>query len=368
MPQLNVGFVGFGIQAKQHARYLVANCLDKVKIVAICDILHTDFSSVQGDLDRLGLGHVPVYTISADAKFDPSDIRSVEELLENHPGLDATIISTPNAKHYYQAKACLERHIHVLVDKPLVLTYDHGKQLVDLASNSHGPYLVVSSQRRYEDVYKYAKKIIDAGELGTVININSIISHSWDWLRGWRSDPERGGGEAVWGLGWHALDTIIYLIGRKAIVVDADLHYPENSAVETHASVLILFEGGVSVTLTVNLGAPINSVYERLQIWGTQGTLILDRFKPIYDDHPAVVTHQTYDGHLIEPALVGAMAKKWAPTEAFISLLTSLEDPNADLRKALASVVSTGADSLETVRVIEVIYLSALNRARINLR
>lgn len=368
MPPLNIGFLGFGNQAaKQHARYLAENCSEKVKIVAIGDVLHTDLSLVHEHLKRLRLHDIPIYPIKAEPVFDPSDIHSVEELLENHPELDAMIISTPHAKHYYQVKACLERRLHVLVDKPLTLTYEHGKELVHLANNLQGPYLAVSSQRRYEDVYMYVKKVIDIGELGAVISIDSIISHSQNWLHGWQTDPRRAGGGILWSVGWHALDTIVYLVNRKAIAVDAALYYAQGMAVETHASALIFLEGGLSITLSVNFGAPSNAVYERLQIWGTQGTIILDRVKPTYDDRPAVVTHQRYDGRLIEPALTGAIAKKWAPTEAFIRLLGSLKDGNADCEKAKAAVVSTGADSLETVRVIEAIYTSAKNHKRVNL-
>lgn len=361
--RVNIGFVGFGNQAaKQHARYLVENCPDKVNIVAICDILNSDVSSVRKHLEQLGLTDVPIYTSDTSVRFDPSDIRSIEKLLAYHPELTAIIISTPSAKHYYQAKICLEKHLHVLVDKPLALSYEHGKQLVRLAHHSCGPYLVVSSQRRYEDIYQYVKKAIEANELGTIINISSIISHPNDLLQGWHSDPDRAGGGALWNLGWHTLDTIVYLLDRKAISVDAEMYYLENRQVETHANVLIQFEGNLSVTLSANFGAPKNSVYERLQIWGTKGMVILDRSLPIYNSQQAIVTHQTDNGCLLEPPLAGAIAKRWAPTEAFIRLLTSIEYPQTTV-----SVVSTGADSLETVRVIEASYKSAKYHEKISL-
>jgi predicted dehydrogenase len=369
MPQLNIGFIGFGQQAaKQHARYIVQNCSSQIKIVAICDILDTDTPLVREHLEELGLSDVSIHTTSASSVvFDASDIRSIEQLLGEHPELNAMIISTPHAKHYYQIKACLERKLHVLVDKPLALTYKQAKQLVDLSNNVQGPCLVVSSQRRYEDVYLYAKRVIDTGELGALINVDGIISHSLNQLQGWRRDVNRAGGGALLHFGWHVLDTILYLANRKALAVDAALRYSEDWAVETHANALILFEGGLSATVSINAGAPADSVYERLQIWGTKGTLILDRFKPTYDDQPATVTHQMHTGRILGPDLTGAIAKKWAPTEAFVRLITCVAGGTEDCEQAKTSVASTGADSLETVRLIEAIYASASINQRVTL-
>jgi predicted dehydrogenase len=368
MKKLNIGFVGFGHQAaKQHARYLVEKCANVAQIIAICDILDADVPFVHKHLEHLGLQDVSIHTARVNTRFDPEDTESLEELLEQHQDIDALIISTPNAKHFWQAKVCLERKLHVLVDKPPALTYQQGRQLVDLATKLDKTYLMVSNQRRYEKVYQYAKQVIVSKELGEIISVDCIISHSSDWLQGWRSDPERAGGGVLWDNAWHSLDTLLFLVDKKALAVDAALYYSGNALVETHASALIHFEGDLSVTLTANFGAPRNSVYERLQIWGTQGMLTLDRSRSVYDDRPPIVAHQMSDGRILKPDLTGAVAKKWAPTEAFIRLLLSCSRSQADYQKARASVVSTGVDSLETLRIIEAICASAQRHNRLNL-
>ena len=58
---------------------------------------------------------------------------SLEEILALKD-LDAVIVSsTPNV-HYAQAKAALERGLHVLIEKPMTFTADEARELVELAA------------------------------------------------------------------------------------------------------------------------------------------------------------------------------------------------------------------------------------------
>lgn len=365
MTKLCIGFVGFGNHAAtNHAWHLVANCSDIVKIAAIGDVLATDLPFVQKHLELLGISDTFVSTIEDDSDLESTE--SVEKLLAGSPGLDAMIISTPHAKHFPQARACLGKKLHILVDKPPALTYEQGKQLVELTTAPGSPYLVVSSQRRYKKVYQYAKQAIKSGELGEVISVDSIISRS-SHLQDWRTDPARAGGGVLWQYAWHSIDTVVYLTERKALSVDAALYSLKNTPVETHASVLVRFTGDLVLTLTANLGAPKSAVYERLHIWGTRGMLLLERSKPVHDTQPPVIIHQTLDGRVLKPDLAGASVKKWGPTEAFVRLLLALKDSRDDYATAYPSVVSTMVDSLETLRIIDAIYSSARLGCRIDL-
>lgn len=365
MAKLCIGFVGFGRQAAtNHARYLVANCADIVRIAAIGDVLTTDLPFVHKHLELLGISDTFVSTIEDESDIESTE--SVEKLLAESPGLDAMIISTPHAKHFPQARACLGKKLHILVDKPPALTYEQGKQLVELTTAPGSPYLVVSSQRRYEKVYQYAKQVIKNGELGEIISVDSIISRS-PHLPDWRNDPARSGGGVLWQYAWHSIDTVVYLIDRKARSVDATLSSLKHAPVETYASVLVRFPGDLALTLTANLGAPKGAVYERLHIWGTRGMLLLERSKPVHDTQPPVIIHQTLDGRVLQPDLAGAVAKKWGPTEAFVRLLLALQDSQDDHATADPSVVSTMVDSLETLRIIDAIYSSARLGCRIDL-
>lgn len=366
---LKIGFIGFGIQASQtHAKYIVENYTpESVKIVAICDILRDHVSIVQENLQKLGLDNIPLYPIEQGDPLHPENVNSVDKFInDHHHELDAVIISTPYAKHFYQIKKCLNAGLHVLVDKPLSLSYQNAKELVELA-NHKNLCLVVSSQRRYELVYQYIKKATDNEELGEIVAIDSIISQAHEWLYGWRNDPKLCGGGALWNLGWHSIDTIIYLTDKKVLAVDGFL-YPPNTSIEDHANAIIYFNNDLAANITVNHLSPNNSVYERLQIWGTKGMISIDRFKPVYDMQQPKVTHQMSDGHLVVSDLSKAIPMKWAPTKAFIDYLLCRKKSKRECKELQEAILSSGVRSLDTVRTIEAIYISAQNNKRIYLK
>jgi predicted dehydrogenase len=357
---IRVGFVGFGEQAaKQHAACIQRQFADTVGIVAVTDVLASQIATARRALAELGVGDVPVYATPDEPGAQADDAGGVAELLARHPDLDAVIVSTPSAKHYRQVLACLTAGVHVLVDKPLALTTADASRLVALA-RERDRLLAVCSQRRYEEVYRYAKRAIVSGDLGTPLSINAVISHE-DWLRGWRRDAALAGGGVLWDFGWHLIDVVLYLVGRDLASVDATVHAPGGGAIETHVSALIRFEGGLPFTVTINAGAPRRSVYEALQVWGSDGILFLLRNKPRYDTRPPTVIHQRGDGSVFRPDLAGAVAQRWAPTAAFLEALSR----GLDHEQARQSVLSTGADSLDTVRVIEAMYASARSGSRV---
>ncbi|MDQ2717792.1 MAG: hypothetical protein M3Z08_23100 [Chloroflexota bacterium] len=107
-------------------------------------------------------------------------------------------------------------------------------------------------------------------------------------------------------------------------------------------------------------------MYEQIQLWGSGGTFILNRFRPTYDNRPALVAHQLADGSIVQPDLSGAAAQPSAPTAAFIRLLSSMHNAT-EHAAARAAVKSMGEESLETISVIEAIYKSANEHARIGL-
>ena len=300
---LKVAFMGFGMMAsKFHAKFIADNCSDYIEIVAIGDVLENDKLGVERKVENLNI-RPKLYFIKPKLAADVTNIECIDKIVNDFPNLDAVVISTPHAKHFYQIKRFLELGIHVLVDKPLALTYSDGKFLVDLAKEKMLT-LVVSSQRRYEVVYDYAKQVIVNNELGEIITVDSVISHAHDWVHSWRTKAVLAGGGALWSLGWHTIDTVVYLLDKKIKSVAASIYYPDSDGLDTHANALLCFENNTSVTLTANHLAPKGAVFERLQIGGTKAMVTLDRFKPRYDTEQPKVTHQDWHGRLIVPCLL----------------------------------------------------------------
>jgi predicted dehydrogenase len=62
--------------------------------------------------------------------------------------VDAVSVATPTSTHYDVARACLERGIHVLVEKPMTSTVEQADELIELAARN-GLVLQVGHQERF---------------------------------------------------------------------------------------------------------------------------------------------------------------------------------------------------------------------------
>jgi predicted dehydrogenase len=56
--------------------------------------------------------------------------------------LDAVVVATPHAFHYEQITAALDRGLHVLSEKPLVVDLDHNRELLARAESGETVVMV----------------------------------------------------------------------------------------------------------------------------------------------------------------------------------------------------------------------------------
>lgn len=82
--------------------------------------------------------------------------------------IPAVVVATPAATHYQVARQALESGKDVLVEKPLALTMDEGRQLVELAE-SLGRVLMVGHILLYHPAVNALMKLIQDGKLGRIL-------------------------------------------------------------------------------------------------------------------------------------------------------------------------------------------------------
>ena len=100
---------------------------------------------------------------------------------------DGVIIATPHARHFEQARAALEAGAHVLVEKPMVLEPEHGRELQRLA-RERGRELIVGYPWHYNRQAVELRALFATGELGAVEFASSLfLSMVREYYRG---DPE----------------------------------------------------------------------------------------------------------------------------------------------------------------------------------
>lgn len=91
---------------------------------------------------------------------------------------DAVFITAMSPVHYEIAKEALENSLHVLIEKPFVLSMEHANELVRLAANKQ-LILMVSQNYRFVSHVVTLKQLVDSHSLGNMrfVNAQFFVDH-----------------------------------------------------------------------------------------------------------------------------------------------------------------------------------------------
>ncbi|MBL5897838.1 Gfo/Idh/MocA family oxidoreductase [Lelliottia amnigena] len=202
---INVGIIGSGFIGPAHIEAL--RRLGFVQVVALCD----------GTLEQA--------QEKAQALNIPHAYGNVEELLA-HPDLHVVHNCTPNHLHAQINRQILRAGKHVFSEKPLCMTPEEARELVELAEQAgvvHG----VSFVYRQFAMVRQAQSMMREGSLGRLFASHGSYLQDWmllDTDYNWRVDAALGGASrAVADIGSHWCDTVQFVTGRRIVEVMADL-------------------------------------------------------------------------------------------------------------------------------------------------
>lgn len=132
--------------------------------------------------------------------------------------VDAAIVATPHHLHASIGCHLLAQGIHCLVEKPMALSADEGRRMLDAASAS-GATLSVGLLRRLYPATRYVKQLLDRGILGPLMDFEMREGYIYGWQV--VSDSvfrrEEGGGVLA-DLGSHVLDLMLFWLGDLDVI------------------------------------------------------------------------------------------------------------------------------------------------------
>jgi predicted dehydrogenase len=198
-------------------------------------------------------------------------------------GIEAVSIVTPNDSHAEIARAFLNRGIHVICDKPLVLSTEQGQELREAARLS-GCLVAVTYNYRGYPMVRQARAMCAEGLLGNLRLVD--IEYLQDWLSTrveasgskqalWRTDPERTGGVgAIGDIGVHGYDLCGYITGLHVTSVCAELtSFVQGRLVDDDVRASLRFETGAKGRLWASQVAIGNANGLSIRIYGDLGAL-----------------------------------------------------------------------------------------------
>lgn len=322
---MRFALIGAGVIGAVHAR-LIEALGDEAVLAAVVD----------RDLDRAGK---LVAQYGGRAYATPAEAYAAEEL-------DAVGICLPSALHADTAVEALRAGKHVIVEKPVDITLAAADRLI-VAQQETGGTVTVISQRRFQPAVAQIRAAIDTGALGRVTSglAESAFFRPQSYYDGddWRGTLAVDGGGALMNQGIHALDLLVWMLGRPVTVsAQTGRLAHEGIEVEDLAGASILFESGaIGLMLASTAAYPGRPV--RLSIHGDQGTAVLDNDELAYFAAAEAARPEA-------PTLEGPDG--WAPTE--LAHLAQYRDFIAAVREGRPPAVTleAGRRSLATVLAV----------------
>jgi predicted dehydrogenase len=268
-----VGIIGAGVIGTVHAR-LISELSDEAVLAAVIDL---DGDKANALARKYG---ATAYTDLAAALADPE--------------VEAYSVCVPSGLHPEIAVQVINAGRSVLVEKPLAITR-HGADQVLKAAASSTTTVGVVSQRRFQPAARFIRSAIDDGLLGNLTSavVESPLWRSQEYYESgdWRGTLALDGGGALMNQGIHALDLMIWLMGRPVLVsAHSGCVAHTDIEVEDVVGATITFASGAIgtflATTAANPGLPI-----RLALTGDQGVVVMDddtitRFASTVADRP----------------------------------------------------------------------------------
>lgn len=202
----------------------------------------------------------PAARARTEATTNQPIVSSVEEALEAE--VDAVVVATPLLTHAPLAMRCLERGLHVLVEKPLATTALAARSLVAEASRA-SRCLLVGHLTLHHPGFQQVLALVRAGAIGELTYVQAE-----------RTSTSREGAEPVlWALGPHDVSAFATLACAQGQGLSAVSHM-EATTVDEQTTLRLRLETGLRASFVWRRCA--SPQVRSLTVSGTKGTLVLN--------------------------------------------------------------------------------------------
>jgi predicted dehydrogenase len=203
MTDLTVGVLGYRFMGKAHSNALarLPMFFPDAPRVERHTLVGRDETALADAAERFGFSHTA------------TDWRDVVDEVDVFYNLG------PNHVHAEPSIAALDAGAHVFCEKPLAPTIEAAREMHEAAAAAPG-VAGCAFNYRFVPAIRYAKGLIDDGELGEIRHVRGRYLQDWlvdpDAPWSWRNSKELAGSGALGDLGAHTIDLARFLVGEAA--------------------------------------------------------------------------------------------------------------------------------------------------------
>lgn len=243
MSKLNIAILGCGGISRRHILPLIDH--KDATIVALCDVSEESIHARLADCYGNHADKPATYTDAA--------------MMYAEQKLDGVIINTPHTLHFEQGMTAMNHGCHVLMEKPMVTSADHARQIADKAEQS-GKVFCIGYNTPCTPEFYYLREQIRKNALGKLELICGWLTQGWRkaTVGLWRQVPELSGGGQAYDSGAHLLNSICWSVESSIAEVHAFIDNV-GTPVDINSSINIRFENGVFAAIAVGGNCPAGS-------------------------------------------------------------------------------------------------------------
>lgn len=201
----------------------------------------------------------------------------IDEILTSKE-IEGVVIASPAPTHADLASRALRAGKHVFCEKPLALTVADAHMLQQLAQQC-GRGLMVGHLMQYHPAYRELKRVVKAGEFGT---IRHVYSHRLN-LGKVRTEEN-----VLWSFAPHDLSMILGLVDGDLANVNATSMCALTPGIADMVSADFTFDSGVVAQVMVSWMHPTKE--QKLVVVGDRGMAVLNDMQ-VWDKKLAVYRH-----------------------------------------------------------------------------
>lgn len=261
MDKIKLGIIGFGNMGSGHFNNVKSGYCPEVEVVAVADINPKRLDAVH-ELDE----NVKLFN-------------TAEEMLDS--GLvNAALVAVPHYDHPSLAMMCMEKGIHVMVEKPAGVYTKQVREMNECAARHKDVVFGMMFNQRTNSIYKKMRELIKSGEFGQIRRTNWLITN---WYRpkayydsgAWRASWKGEGGGVLLNQCPHQLDLMQWICGMPK-KVQAHLSYGKWHDIEVEDDVTAYFEyeNGATGVFITSTGDPCGS--NRFEVQMDRAKLIVE--------------------------------------------------------------------------------------------
>ena len=192
------------------------------------------------------------------------------------PAVDVVYVSTTNERHCTDTLAAASAGKHVLCEKPMALTCEDARTMVDSCELA-GVVLGINHHMRCMEAHRAIRDIVKAGTLGKIVLTRIFFGVGLPQeAKRWRATDASAGAGVMYDLSVHDLDLLRFTFDEDVSSVMCLTDSTGSTAPGIEDTVMLLVR--MSSGLLVEVAESFNTPHARtsLEIHGTAGSLIAE--------------------------------------------------------------------------------------------